>query len=93
LASRAEVQTVAALQTVNSNIAGNSQSLAWMWERIDAGLKQNFRVQANVQALLPELTQKVISGQSASFHRCTTTCWPLIKQLAFLSIEISRLGD
>jgi LAO/AO transport system kinase len=34
-----------------------------MWERIDAGLKQNFRAQASVKALLPELTQKVITGQ------------------------------
>jgi LAO/AO transport system kinase len=34
-----------------------------MWERIDAGLKQNFRSQANVQALLPELSQAVLSGK------------------------------
>ena len=40
-----------------------NQALSWMWERIDAGLKQNFRGQASVQALLPELTQKVTSGQ------------------------------
>jgi LAO/AO transport system kinase len=39
------------------------QAQSWMWERIDAGLKQNFRGQASVKALLPELTQKVISGQ------------------------------
>ena len=39
------------------------QAQAWMWERIDAGLKQNFRAQVSVKALLPELTQKVISGQ------------------------------
>ena len=39
------------------------QAQAWMWERIDAGLKQNFRAQASVQTLLPELSQKVISGQ------------------------------
>ena len=32
-------------------------------KRIDAGLKQNFRGQASVKALLPELTQKVITGQ------------------------------
>jgi LAO/AO transport system kinase len=34
-----------------------------MWERIDAGLKQNFRAQASVQALLPELLHQVTSGQ------------------------------
>jgi LAO/AO transport system kinase len=39
------------------------QAQSWMWERIDAGLKQNFRGQASIKALLPELTQKVISGQ------------------------------
>ena len=39
------------------------QAQSWMWERIDAGLKQNFRGQASVKALLPELMQKVITGQ------------------------------
>jgi LAO/AO transport system kinase len=39
------------------------QAQSWMWERINAGLTQNFRGQASVKALLPELTQKVISGQ------------------------------
>ena len=39
------------------------QAQSWMWERIDAGLKQNFRSQVSVKALLPELSQKVISGQ------------------------------
>jgi LAO/AO transport system kinase len=39
------------------------QAQSWMWERIDAGLKQNFRAQASVQALLPELLHQVTSGQ------------------------------
>jgi LAO/AO transport system kinase len=39
------------------------QAQAWMWERIDAGLKHNFRAQASVQKLLPALSQQVISGQ------------------------------
>jgi LAO/AO transport system kinase len=39
------------------------QAQSWMWERIDAGLKQNFRAQSNVQAILPELSQAVISGK------------------------------
>jgi LAO/AO transport system kinase len=39
------------------------QAQSWMWERIDAGLKQNFRAQVSVQALLPELLHKVTSGQ------------------------------
>lgn len=42
------------------------QALAWMWERIDAGLKQTFRAQPRVQALLPELSQHVGAGQLAA---------------------------
>ena len=42
------------------------QALAWMWERIDAGLKQTFRAQPRVQALLPELSQQVGAGQLAA---------------------------
>jgi LAO/AO transport system kinase len=43
-----------------------NQALSWMWERIDAGLKQNFRAQSRVQALLPELSQQVAAGQLAA---------------------------
>ena len=42
------------------------QALSWMWERIDAGLKQTFRVQPRVQALLPDLSQQVGAGQLAA---------------------------
>jgi len=42
------------------------QSLAWMWERIDAGLKQAFRQNPAVQALLPTLTEDVIQGRLAA---------------------------
>jgi LAO/AO transport system kinase len=42
------------------------QALSWMWERIDAGLKQTFRAQPRVQALLPELSQQVGAGQLAA---------------------------
>jgi LAO/AO transport system kinase len=34
-----------------------------MWERIDAGLKQAFRCDAAVSALLPTLVAQVSSGQ------------------------------
>ena len=47
-------------------IRRQQQALAWMWERIDAGLKQTFRAQPRVQALLPELSQQVASGQLAA---------------------------
>ncbi len=42
------------------------QALSWMWERIDAGLKQNFRAQPRVQALLPDVSQQVGAGQLAA---------------------------
>ena len=43
-----------------------NQALSWMWERIDAGLKQNFRAQPRVQTLLPQLSQQVAAGQLAA---------------------------
>jgi LAO/AO transport system kinase len=39
------------------------QALAWMWERIDAGLKHDFREQPSVRALLPQLTNEVEAGR------------------------------
>ncbi len=42
------------------------QALAWMWERIDAGLKQAFRHNPAVQASLPEMTHAVATGQLAA---------------------------
>jgi len=43
-----------------------NQALAWMWERIDAGLKQAFRQHPDVQALLPKLTHEVLEGRLAA---------------------------
>jgi LAO/AO transport system kinase len=42
------------------------QALAWMWERIDAGLKQAFRQHPAVCASLPEMTRAVEAGQLAA---------------------------
>ena len=42
------------------------QALAWMWERIDAGLKQAFRQDAGVRELLPLLTHQVAGGTLAA---------------------------
>ena len=42
------------------------QALSWMWERINVGLKQNFRAQPSVQALLPTISQQVAAGQLAA---------------------------
>jgi LAO/AO transport system kinase len=41
------------------------QSGAWMWDRIDAGLKNAFRNNAAVQGLLPSLTAQVNQGTVA----------------------------
>jgi LAO/AO transport system kinase len=53
------------LQTANGKLAARrqQQSLAWMWERIDAGLKQAFRQSPAVGALLANVTSQVASGQ------------------------------
>jgi LAO/AO transport system kinase len=42
------------------------QSLAWMWERIDAGLKHGFQQQPLVQQLLPQMKQDVLEGRIAA---------------------------
>ena len=54
-----------ALQTANGRFASRrqSQALAWMWERIDAGLKQRFKAQPEVAALLPQLSDDVRAGR------------------------------
>jgi LAO/AO transport system kinase len=56
------------LQTVNGqlNLRRQNQALSWMWERIDAGLKQAFKQDPAVRALLPILTAAVQSGQIAA---------------------------
>jgi LAO/AO transport system kinase len=53
------------LQTANGRLAARRrhQALSWMWERIDAGLKQAFRHDPAVSALLPTLVAQVESGQ------------------------------
>ncbi len=56
------------LQTANGqlNLRRQNQALSWMWERIDAGLKQAFKQDPAVRALLPILTAAVQSGQIAA---------------------------
>ena len=53
------------LQTANGQLAARrqQQALAWMWQRIDAGLKQAFHQDPAVGALLPPLLAQVASGQ------------------------------
>ena len=61
----AEVQDFKMRQTVNGKLAARrqQQSLSWMWERIDAGLKLAFKHNPAVSRLLPELLAQVASGQ------------------------------
>ena len=56
------------LQTANGKFASRrqAQSLNWMWERIDAGLKLAFRQDTQVLALLTTLTQDVNEGRVAA---------------------------
>jgi LAO/AO transport system kinase len=60
-----DVQEFKSLQMANGRFASRrqSQALAWMWERIDAGLKQRFKSQPAVAALLPRLSDEVRAGQ------------------------------
>ena len=52
-------------QTANGKFDNRrqQQSLSWMWERIDAGLKQAFKQNPAVSALLPVLMTQVVSGE------------------------------
>ncbi|RZJ06210.1 MAG: methylmalonyl Co-A mutase-associated GTPase MeaB, partial [Haliea sp.] len=53
------------LQTANGRLPARRQhqSLAWMWERIDAGLKQEFRQNPAVRALLAQTIAEVAAGR------------------------------
>jgi LAO/AO transport system kinase len=44
----------------------HEQDQTWMWERIDAGLRQRFRQHAAVKAALPTVTQQVRQGTLAA---------------------------
>ena len=56
------------MQTINGKFAlrRQKQALSWMWERIDAGLKQAFAQHPAVKSLLPKLTQDVLEGRVAA---------------------------
>ena len=56
------------LQTANGRLAArrHAQDHAWMWERIDAGLKDRFRHHPDVRAALPDLAREVRGGTMAA---------------------------
>lgn len=53
-----------ALQAANGRFdtRREKQALAWMWERVDAGLKQAFRQHPQVRELLPQTVAQVAAG-------------------------------
>lgn len=53
------------LQTANGRLSARrqQQARAWMWERIDAGLKQRFREHPDVKSHLSETTARVLAGE------------------------------
>ncbi len=60
-----EVSAFRRLQTANGRLDARrqQQALAWMWERIDAGLKQAFRQHPQVRRLLPAMEADVAQGR------------------------------
>ena len=60
----AAVDTFRKLQTHNGRLASRrrEQSLAWMWERVEAGLRQAFRDDPLVRARLETITANVAHG-------------------------------
>ena len=69
------------LQCANGRLLARrqQQTLAWMWERIDTGLKQAFQQHAEVKVLLPQLTQDVLTGRmppSAAARQLLNACHP-----------------
>ena len=61
----AEVTRFRTLQTANGRLAARRQhqASAWMWERIDAGLKQRFREHPQIRARLDDTSRRVLSGE------------------------------
>jgi LAO/AO transport system kinase len=59
------VEQFKSLRTTGGELAARRQhqALAWMWERIDAGLKDAFRHDPGVAGLLPALSQQVARGE------------------------------
>lgn len=64
----AKVLEFRALQIGNGKFDARrkKQALAWMWDRIDAGLKQAFAQHPAVKNLLQQLTQDVLEGRMAA---------------------------
>ena len=64
----AAVSEYRTLQSANGRLAARrqQQARAWMWERIDAGLKQRFREHPKVRQALDATSHAVIEGRLAA---------------------------
>jgi len=62
------VSTFRRLQEANGRLQARrqQQSLAWMWERIEAGLRERFRAHPDVRARLGDMTEQVRAGSLAA---------------------------
>ncbi len=64
----AQVERFRALQTRSGRLASrrHAQDQAWMWERIEAGLRQRFQSHRAVREALPTFTEEVRAGRLAA---------------------------
>lgn len=69
------------LQEANGRLGARRkhQALAWMWERIESGLKDAFRQNPEVRQMLPQMTREVEEGRiaaSTAARRLLSLCHP-----------------
>ncbi len=79
------------------------QALAWMWERIQGGLKAAFMADASVRAQLPDTTARVLAGQLApstaaralltAFHGLAPAAGPVSPTSESLSSQVPGLAS
>jgi LAO/AO transport system kinase len=64
----AAVSEFRSLQTANGRLGlrRQQQALSWMWERIEAGLRQSFKDHPDVRHQLPLVAARVAQGQMAA---------------------------
>ncbi len=64
----AAIERFRRLQTANGRLAARrlAQDRDWMWERIEAGLRQRFHADAAVRDALPRITQDLQAGRIAA---------------------------
>jgi len=64
----AQIERFRELQTANGRLAArrHAQDRSWMWERIEAGLRQRFRAHPQVKAQLADVESEVRAGRLAA---------------------------